>query len=77
MKLETKPWLARILFVALVAAGTLVVGPRVATAAGCVYPSAGTCPPLSDSDGSCYSACQAIGWRNGGDCVGSCCVCFE
>lgn len=81
MKMETKRWLARILFVALVATGTLVLGPRIAAARDCVYPSAGTCPPLTPwpdtGPGSCYQACQLAGWPNGGSCVGSCCVCFE
>ena len=77
MKQEAKRWLARSLFVALVAAGTLIAGPRIAAARECGYPSAGTCPPLSDQDGSCAKACKDIGWPDGGSCVGDCCTCFE
>ena len=81
MTQETTRWLARTLFVALVAVGTLVAGPRIAVAQDCPYPSAGTCPPLAPwpdrGDGSCYKACQDIGWPDGGSCLGSCCVCFE
>ena len=76
MKAEAKQWLARSLFVALVAIGTLVAGPRVAVARECGYPTAGTCPPLADGYlGTCYRACQDIGF-DGGTCIVSCCRCF-
>ena len=76
MKAEAKRWLARSVFVALVAIGTLVAGPSVAVANDCGYPTAGTCPPLEGKyGGTCYYACQDIGF-DGGTCVGSCCRCF-
>jgi len=78
MKPEAKQWLARVVFVALVAIGTLVAGPRIAAARDCPYPSAGTCPPLATEDGSCAAACVTLGWVDGGRCTPStgCCVCF-
>lgn len=81
MKTETKRWLARILFVTLVAAGTLVVGPHIAAARDCPFPSAGTCPPLVPGDksipGTCGYACVQAGYPDGGQCHVGCCVCFE
>lgn len=81
MKQETKRWLTRVLFVALVAAGTLIAAPRIAVARDCPFPSAGTCPPLSNSDNSCRNACVQLGYPSGGECPPSggpgCCVCFE
>ena len=79
MKPAAKRWLARSVFVALVAIGTLVAGPRVAVAE-CGYPSAGMCPPLESTtrpiyQSSCWLACQDIGF-DGGTCVVSCCRCF-
>ena len=78
MKSEAKRWPARVLFVALVAVGTLVMGPRMAAARDCPFPSAGTCPPLTPGPtGTCYSACQGLGYESGGQCHVGCCVCFE
>jgi len=81
MKQEARKWLARSAFVALVAIGTLLAGPRIAAARECAYPSAGTCPPLTPlpdtGAGSCYKACQDLGWPDGGLCLPNhCCVCF-
>lgn len=76
MKLETKRWLARSAFVALVAVGTLIAGPRIAAARDCSYPTAGTCPPLESGYlGTCWWACKDIGFE-GGTCIGSCCRCM-
>lgn len=61
----------------MVAVGTLVVGPRIAAARDCPFPSAGTCPPLANVDGSCAQACKDIGYEFGGQCHTGCCVCFE
>ena len=78
MKAEAKRWLARGTFVALVAIGTLVAGPRPAVAQDCTRPwDAGSCPPLATEDGSCAQACRDIGFPDGGTCVVSCCACFE
>jgi hypothetical protein len=76
MNREAKKWLARVAFVALVAIGTLMAGPRIAAARDCPFPTAGTCPPLAD-DGSCDQACQSLGYEFGGQCHVGCCVCFE
>ncbi len=81
MKQQAKKWLARAAFVALVATGMFVAGPRNVAALSCPYPSAGTCPPLTRDQGpeSCYQACRDPGWPDGGLCnpnPGSCCVCF-
>ena len=67
-------WLARGAFATLVAGVMLAVGPQYAAAIDCPEPNAGTCPPLTQ--GQCYSACQGIGWQDGGSCVGPCCTCF-
>jgi hypothetical protein len=59
MRQEARKWLARSAFVALVAIGTLIAGPRIAAARDCPFPSAGTCPPLTPGPtGTCFSACQ-------------------
>jgi hypothetical protein len=85
MNREAKKWLARVAFVALVAIGTLIAGPRIAAARDCAYPSAGTCPPLWGSGAPdqqqpadfCPNACAALGWIDGGTCLPNhCCVCF-
>lgn len=82
MKQETKRWLARIVFVALVALGTLAAGPRYAAAqAGCPDFSVGTCPPLTPypdmGPGSCWKACQDSLNASGGYCqqASGCCLC--
>ena len=81
MKQEARKWLARGVFVALVALGTLIAGPELAMARECPYPSAGTCPPLvgwgSPGPGkTCPNACADLGWTDGGSCVVGCCVCY-
>ncbi len=84
MQRRVMKWLARGAYVALVALGMVVAGPQyVAAYNPCPYPSAGTCPPLTrwpdTGEGSCYKACQDLGWPDGGRCnpgEGSCCVCF-
>ncbi len=75
MKQEATKWFARGVFVALVAALTLVVGPHLAAARECPYPSAGTCPPLAN-DGSCDFACLALNWEGGSCTPPGCCVCW-
>ncbi len=79
MKQEAKKWLARMLFLGVVATGTLVAGPQIAAARDCPYPSPGTCPPLAGgpSVGTCPDACRDLGWTDGGTCTPvGCCVCF-
>jgi hypothetical protein len=78
MRQEARKWLARSAFVALVAIGTLIAGPRIAAARDCPYPSAGTCPPLEGGPNeSCGLACKSLGWVDGGSCLPNhCCVCF-
>jgi len=74
MKQEARKWFARGAFVAVVAAVTLVVGPHLAAARECPYPSAGTCPPLDNA--MCEVACKAENWEGGSCTPPGCCVCW-
>lgn len=79
MKPETKRWLARSAFVALVAIGTLVAAPRFAAGRSCPEWSAGTCPPLTEwpdtGPGSCYQACVDLNYSAGFCRADGCCLC--
>jgi hypothetical protein len=81
MRSRMMSWLARGAFATLVAGVMLAVGPQYAAAIDCPEPNAGTCPPLYGSgppghDLPCPDACGALGWDDGGSCVGPCCTCF-
>jgi hypothetical protein len=75
MRSRTMKWMARGAFATIVAGAMLVAGPRDVAAYDCPEPSAGTCPPLANLDGSCNEACQLLEY-DGGTCVGPCCTCF-
>ncbi len=75
MKSMMKEWMARSAFVALVATGMLLAGPRYALANHCTGPERpGECPPLTTPQ--CSSLCMSLGYSGGGACVGHCCTCF-
>jgi hypothetical protein len=75
MRSRMMKWLVRGALATLVAGVMLAVGPQYAAGDDCPEPSAGTCPPLANLDGSCSDACELLDY-DGGTCVGPCCTCF-
>jgi hypothetical protein len=83
MKQEARKWLARSAFVALVAIGTLMAGPRIPQPATVPIPARERVPrwgwgspDTRQPDTFCPNACAAQGWTDGGSCVVGCCVCY-
>ncbi len=70
-------WASRGVFAIAIAGAVMMAGPIGATAVDCPDPNPDPymCPPLTPA--TCFTACDNIGYEDGGDCVGSgCCTCW-